>query len=78
VGAPPSGGVFVVANEGPTTRALLLRGFSEHWLLKYEALAADGFKGKALIHALLGDDWGPPPLFVRILENGEEVARIPY
>jgi hypothetical protein len=50
----------------------------EHWLLKYAALVAQGLTGRALIHALLTDDWGPLPLFVQILENDEEVARIPY
>jgi hypothetical protein len=48
-------------------------------LLKYERLvAAGGLEGWALIHALLGDDWAAPPVRVRILVNGREVARIPY
>jgi hypothetical protein len=55
-----------------------MRFTGDHYLSKYKSLAAQGYEGKTLIHALLTDDWGAPPLRVRILENGEEVARIPY
>lgn len=46
------------------------------------ALRHDGYVGKKLIHKLLTDDWGPPPVGVRIwgkLENGTSVDEyIPY
>jgi hypothetical protein len=33
---------------------------------KLSALRHDGYAGKKLIHTLLTDDWGPPPVGVRI------------
>jgi hypothetical protein len=54
-----------------------MRFTGDHYLSKYKSLAR-GYQGKALIHELLGDDWGATPLRVRILENGQEVAVIPY
>jgi hypothetical protein len=47
-------------------------------LAEYRKLVAQGLEGWRLIHELLGDDWGPPPIYVRILVNGEMVATIPY
>lgn len=45
-------------------------------------LRLQGMKGKRLIHALLTDDWGPPPMSVTIhgtLADGTEVdERLPY
>jgi hypothetical protein len=55
-----------------------MRFTGDHYLSKYKSLAAQGYESKALIHALLTDDWGASPLRVRILENGQEVAVIPY
>ena len=55
-----------------------MRFTGDNYLSKYESLAAQGYEGKALIHALLTDDWGAPPLRVRILEDGRQVAAIPY
>jgi hypothetical protein len=55
-----------------------MRFTGDHYVSKYKSLAAQGYEGKALIHALLTDDWGAPPLRVRIQENGNEVALIPY
>jgi hypothetical protein len=56
----------------------LMEHTGEHWLSEYRTLAARGFEGKALIHELITDDLGAPPLFVQILENGVEVAKILY
>ena len=55
-----------------------MRFTGDQYLSKYKSLAAEGYEGKALIHALLTDDWSAPPLRVRIQENGNEVAVIPY
>jgi hypothetical protein len=52
--------------------------FAVDTLAKYESLVAAGFEGWELIHELFGDDWAAPPVVVRILVNGNEVARIPY
>ncbi len=44
-------------------------------------LRGEGYEGRRLIHALLTDDWGPPPRFVDISGevDGRAVAeRIPY
>lgn len=45
-------------------------------------LEAKGLAGKALIHELLPDDWGPPPVSVTISgrsDDGKKVSRyIPY
>ena len=35
-------------------------------LAKHDKLVHDGLSGKALIHALLTDDWGPPPVRVTL------------
>ena len=40
-------------------------------------LQAEGYEGRALIHALLTDDWGAPPRFVELTRLGERVV-IPY
>jgi hypothetical protein len=55
-----------------------MRFTGDHYVSKYKSLVAQGYEGKALIHALLTDDWSAPPLRVRIQENGNEVAVIPY
>ena len=45
-------------------------------------LRTRGYTGKELIHALLTDDWGPPPLHINITgvsESGEKIdITIPY
>jgi hypothetical protein len=55
-----------------------MRFTGDHYLSKYKSLAAQGYEGKVLIHALLTDDWGAPPFRVRILEDGRQIAAIPY
>jgi hypothetical protein len=55
-----------------------MRFTGDHYLSKYKSLAVQGYEGKALVHALLTDDWGAPPLRVRILEDGQQVAVISY
>ena len=55
-----------------------MRFTGDHYVSKYKSLVAQGYEGKALIDALLTDDWGALPLRVRIQENGNEVAVIPY
>jgi len=55
-----------------------MRFTGDHYLSKYKSLAVQGYEGKALVHALLTDDWGAPPMRVRILEDGLQVAVIPY
>ena len=51
-------------------------------IAKLSALRRDGYVGKELVHALLTDDWGPPPVGVRIrgkLEDGTCIDEyIPY
>ena len=51
-------------------------------LERLNALQAQGLRGKQLIHQLLSDDWGPPPLFVEIVgtsHDGKQVkVQIPY
>lgn len=36
------------------------------FLSKLHALESKGVEGKALIHALLTDDWGAPPLLISV------------
>jgi hypothetical protein len=55
-----------------------MRFTGDHYVSKYKSLVAQGYEGKALIHALLTEDWGALPLRVRIQENGNDVAVIPY
>jgi hypothetical protein len=55
-----------------------MRFTCDHYLSKYKSLAVQGYEGNALVHALLTDDWGAPPLRVRILEDGLQVPVIPY
>lgn len=49
---------------------------------RLRAFQAEGLAGKRLIHALLGDDWGPPPRVVEIswtAKNGQQLSEtIPY
>lgn len=53
--------------------------FAAQLLRKYRGLVArGGLQGWEIIHELLGDDWGAPPVTVQILVDGKEVARIPY
>lgn len=53
--------------------------FAADTLATYESLVAAGdLKGWEIIHKLLGDDGGAPPVVVRIWVSGKEVARIPY
>lgn len=39
---------------------------------RLNALQAQGLQGRQLIHQLLSDDWGPPPLFVEIIGTSPE------
>jgi len=39
-------------------------------LAKHDRLVHEGLSGKALIHALLHDDWGPPPTRVTLSYPG--------
>ncbi len=52
------------------------------FLIRYKQLVIQGLEGKALIHELLTDDWGPPPLSVNISGkalNGSIIdMNIPY
>lgn len=45
-------------------------------LAKHDQLLHRGFKGKALIHELLTDDWAAPPLTVRLSGPGSGGAPI--
>jgi hypothetical protein len=49
---------------------------------RYLKLRSSGYKGKSLVHELLTDDWGAPPVGVRLtgtLEDGTPVDEyIPY
>jgi len=51
-------------------------------ITKLSALRHDGYEGKQLVHELLTDDWGPPPVGVRIrgkLKDGTCIDEyIPY
>ena len=51
-------------------------------LQRLERLEAEGYTGKWLIHELLTDDWGPPPVVVTISgthPDGRWIERkIPY
>ena len=43
---------------------------------QYQELKCQGYEGKALVHELLTDDWGAPPLFVNLsgkLEDGTDI-----
>jgi len=55
---------------------------AEQFLSRLDELKAHGITGKALIHKLITDDWGPPPVFIIIKgkrSNGESVnIIIPY
>ncbi len=43
---------------------------------KYKSLLHDGWKGKALIHELLTDDWGAPPRAVYLEGEDEDDNKI--
>lgn len=40
------------------------------FLARLASLRGQGLEGRALIHELLTDDWGAPPVFVRIVGSG--------
>lgn len=52
------------------------------FLDRLRALQAQGVEGREIIHALLTDDWGPPPVFVMVAgtdADGRQIdIRIPY
>lgn len=39
-------------------------------------LQSEGYSGRELIHALITDDWGAPPRFVKLTGRGEDDRRI--
>jgi hypothetical protein len=55
---------------------------SDSFYLRYMFLRQSGYEGKALVHELITDDWGPPPVGVKLtgrLENGTAMNEyIPY
>jgi len=50
--------------------------FGPEFLTKLGALEARGLSGKGLIHELLTDDWGPPPVTVTISGTGPDGRRL--
>lgn len=40
------------------------------FLARLQSLQGQGLEGRALIHELLTDDWGAPPVFLRIVGAG--------
>jgi hypothetical protein len=50
--------------------------FGEEFLERLAALEREGLKGRGLIDSLLGDDWGPPPLSIRITWTRQDGALI--
>lgn len=46
------------------------------FLQKLLFLETQGVEAKSLIHALLTDDWGAPPLFVRVVGFGPDGKRV--
>jgi hypothetical protein len=49
---------------------------------RYHDLVGRGLEGKALVHQLLTDDWGPPPTRIRLTgrdaaQNAVDIS-IPY
>ncbi len=56
--------------------------FGPEILVELDALDARGVTGKALIHTLITDDWGPPPVIVTlswVRTDGRAMRRsIPY
>lgn len=42
---------------------------------RYTELVAQGYEGKQLIHHLVTDDWGPPPVRIRL--SGSDLAGAP-
>ncbi len=54
----------------------------DEFICQLEILQNQGYEGKELIHQLLTDDWGAPPVYVDIsgtTSNGSVVnIRIPY
>jgi hypothetical protein len=56
--------------------------FGPELLQHLESLQKQGYTGKELIHRLITDDWGAPPVFVGIsgtMSDGRAVdIRIPY
>ena len=51
------------------------------FLGRLTALQAQGLVGRSLIHELLTDDWGAPPIFLRVVGLGPDGAvdiTIPY
>lgn len=59
-------------NGSVTVAVNLVDGSYTEWneplgiLAKHDRLVHEGLSGKALIHALLSDDWGPPPVRVTL------------
>lgn len=54
---------------------------NDQFLNRLKSLQARGYTGKELIHTLIGDDWGAPPLVVVIKwsENSQNFTEnIPY
>ncbi|BCV58979.1 hypothetical protein [Shewanella algae] len=55
---------------------------SDSFLQRLDQLKSEGYEGKSLIHELITDDWGAPPLYVKIsgkTSQGQEInEHIPY
>jgi hypothetical protein len=50
--------------------------FGPEFLAKLKRLEAQGLTGKNLIHELISDDWGAPPVIITISWNGPDGRRI--
>ena len=50
--------------------------FGPEFLEKLKMLEAQGLAGKNLIHELLSDDWGAPPVIITISWAGADGRRV--
>ncbi|MCW8825452.1 MAG: hypothetical protein OQK78_03410 [Gammaproteobacteria bacterium] len=54
----------------------------DSFITRLHLLQKSGYEGKELVHELITDDWGAPPVYVEITgttSEGENInARIPY
>lgn len=71
-GSPGYSGEMKTQTHLVTVVANLVNGDRSEWteplaiLAKHDRLVHEGLRGKALIHELLTDDWGPPPTRVTL------------
>jgi hypothetical protein len=57
---------------------LMVIPLDDNFLVRLTRLQAAGLQGKALVHELLTDDWGPPPVAIVVKGTAPDGSSVDF